>query len=247
MPDTPETIAIEYDFTRDDYLRWTRELQDRAMGNARWRQFRKRRAGTLVFAIALSATCLFLGLTCWREVLDGQNMLLGGVILCIGAGAAGLWWQVKEYHRLVGSKAIVRKLESAADTDQGRRWQGHIKVSLTPEFFATDNGRGVANLRWSYVESITREDWLILVRAYTGGAWPIPVHAFADEPAAAAFIALANRYRDAAPRGPQEERRELLETRDAKCPGCGYNLRGTDGAKCPECGRAVGIGDVLRG
>src|SRR5688572_5440203 len=33
--------------------------------------------------------------------------------------------------------------------------------------------------------------------------------------------------------------RAFLSTRDAPCPGCGYNLRGIAQARCPECEREV--------
>lgn len=36
--------------------------------------------------------------------------------------------------------------------------------------------------------------------------------------------------------------RAYLSTRDAACPECSYNLRGSDGSACPECGRAVRLG-----
>ena len=37
-----------------------------------------------------------------------------------------------------------------------------------------------------------------------------------------------------------------LETHDAPCPGCGYNLHALTAPRCPECGRAVRIKVVRR-
>lgn len=39
--------------------------------------------------------------------------------------------------------------------------------------------------------------------------------------------------------GQSEVVRGFLAARDAACPGCGYNLRGSAGGACPECGRAI--------
>jgi hypothetical protein len=39
--------------------------------------------------------------------------------------------------------------------------------------------------------------------------------------------------------------REFLADRDAACPRCGYNLRGSAGTACPECGRRVSMRELL--
>ncbi len=95
------------------------------------------------------------------------------------------------------------------------------------------------------IRAIRKDGGLVYLGFGGEGAWPIPLHVFADEAAAGRFIALATMYRAAAPGGPREEMRDLLRDRDVKCAGCGYNLRGSGGEKCPECGRGVGVGEVL--
>lgn len=45
--------------------------------------------------------------------------------------------------------------------------------------------------------------------------------------------------------GPESARtlREYLAGHDARCDGCGYNLRGLLAARCPECGLQISRSD----
>ena len=38
---------------------------------------------------------------------------------------------------------------------------------------------------------------------------------------------------------------EFFSTSDARCPSCGYSLRGNESACCPECGAAIALGVIV--
>jgi hypothetical protein len=38
---------------------------------------------------------------------------------------------------------------------------------------------------------------------------------------------------------------EFFRTSDARCPSCGYSLRGCESDRCPECGAAITLGVIV--
>src|SRR5437879_2636175 len=92
VPDLPETITLEFDFSRNEYIRWAWLLQQRAKSDPRWRRFDKSQNVTAALATICTLTPAYLAYTKWTDIVDRQNTALGLFVLCLAAGAAGLWW-----------------------------------------------------------------------------------------------------------------------------------------------------------
>jgi hypothetical protein len=247
VANAPDTITIEYEFTREDYLQWAQWLRGQGEAARQWALYARWHR----FLITVTALLTLLVVAAW--VKDGKTIITGGdpwlLVMAVTLSAITfLCWQYShQLHRTVGEAAIRRRIETDADGERARLWQGHKRVTITPSLMIWEARHCVWLQRWWRVRAVRKEAGFILMDLGAEGAWPIPLRVFPDEAAADRFMLLATMHRTAAPGGEREEARDLLCSRDVPCPGCGYNLRGTGGEKCPECGRKVELREVLAG
>jgi hypothetical protein len=243
--DPGEAITIEYEFTRDDYVRWTVWLRTQGEAARQWRAYAKW-YGFLVTATALLTLLMAAAwVNDWRAIVRAEDPWLVMMMVTLTGVTFLCFTYARQLHQTVGEAAIARGIQKDADSERGRLWQGHKRVTVSPSLLIWEARHCVFLHRWWRIRAIRKDGWFVHLDMGGEGGWPIPLHVFGDEAGADRFIALANMYRTAAPGGPREEMRDLLRDRDVKCAGCGYNLRGSGGEKCPECGRKVELGEVL--
>ena len=139
------------------------------------------------------------------------------IIMAI-AIAAGIIWQVFRW-----SSHPERLVAKAIKDGSARGWFEPQEIRLSQEYLTCSAYDGISNLRWHAVAVIDETPAHLFVRI-GDNALIIPTTRFPSDAARREFISLARQYRQQAP--------SVM----AKCPGCGYELKGVLVDGCPECG-----------
>jgi hypothetical protein len=234
---------LEFEFSRDDYLAWVHACQEEFGTPRQWREYRKTTKVFLV--VAIMGTLMWCWMA-WKQgpaVINGQREPLMLVIL--GAAAIGLWWQVQQRWKAGSHAYMERQIAAQADSGAARLWQGHKRVTVTPACLRWEARHCDFLIRWSAIGPVRRiGNFLEIEVGCPEQRYPLPTRVFKSQDEETAFIAAIDHHRARAGErlGSVEE---LLKTRDFKCPGCTYNLRGVASSNCPECGRPIEVAEVF--
>ncbi|MFM9995442.1 MAG: YcxB family protein [Phycisphaerales bacterium] len=232
----PDSHDIEFEFTREDYIRYALEGM-RPERSPEWARFYRRRRGMLAAAIGSTAVYGTALATNFNGAIDPGN----GVVLALGGGVAYFWWWTHRAFNANAPGAIAQALRAAADSADGRRTIGVHRVRLTPSEMQWES-KGVRWASpWAQIVSVNDIGSFVLIMAHQNGGIVIPKRVLGTDEATTSFVAAARRLHAAAPAGPVELLGDFLANRDLACPSCGYSLRGLRTDRCPECATHLSV------
>jgi hypothetical protein len=241
-PDTPDTITIAFDLTRDDLVTLYRESAASPAAAEAILRLRRERSTAGFIALLLSAAALVITFGYSRGPSNEAVPLL---VIVLGAGAVGAWWTFRDYKQRLAAAghgnaaAYARSLEASHSL-------GPVRITLGPAGLAYHTPHCDIFQRWTGVTRVVDSPAAIFIIRADGQSYFIPARAFQTPQAAAAFAARARDILTRAGLGEQATLLRFLATNDAPCRACGYNLRGVPTPACPECGQAIDVSFLYR-
>jgi rubrerythrin len=223
-------FAIAYEITPADSQRlaiWS--LLESGAGLAAQRSWRRVRNDRFLLAIALTPLTVWLARKEWPEFYTPW-------LPFVFTGACVFFWTIAYRSARACSPENLKRLarRSAAEPQQ-RYHQGVVRLFAGDDEFLMARAHEDVWQRWTGICRVDQTDELIMLCRPDDRVFFIPFRAFASPEEAKAFLAFAT---DAVARSETSDvqtLRRYAETSDARCPACGYSLKGTHTTRCPEC------------
>jgi hypothetical protein len=236
-------MTVDYEFTREDYVRWAHELTQDPRVQEQWRAYRNTTSQLLVLAIFLAL--LVVGTTIMAT--SARAGLPAHIpLMAISIALGWLLLTVRQRLQAGDETRIGLEVERCADDPHAVVLRGTQRIEVSPEAMRWVCHISDARLSWRRIGRVEVKGSTIEVQIGTPEVrYPVPVRAFVSSEDVQMFVQLISKYRDAA-EGEIGNVAAKLRDRSYECPGCGYDLRGIKDAVCPECGREVVYAEVTR-
>lgn len=196
-----------------------------------WRRMRNDR-----FLIAIVATPMAI----WLARMDWPAPFLHRWLpfAFIGGGVFA-WIIALRFARACERPNLERRVAQNAVDPRWAHQQGATRLIAGDEEFLFARPNEELLQHWSGVCRVDQSESLIILSCPDGRLFFVPVRAFASSDDAKAFGAFAS---DAVARSSDSDAQIIqryVDATDAKCPACGYSLKGSRATRCPECSHTL--------